>query len=124
MRVSEGRSMRRVIPLSLILWTTMAPATFAEPVSFPQRIWTRYESRDPRAGGEVVLWVERERIWYGASVRNYPNAMLFQPARYVEITQITPTEGSPPITAIEIGTVNGSTPDYYQFTGFLRLRMS
>jgi hypothetical protein len=96
----------------------------AELLPYPQRIWTRYEAADPRQGGEVIIWVEQERIWYGASARNLPNAMLFPPAEYVEVTQVTAFPRSPPVTTIEIKAQNSGTPTRYEFTGFLRLRLS
>jgi hypothetical protein len=87
-------------------------------IEFPQLIRTRYEAVDQKAGGQFVIWSEREKIFYGLDPK------LFPAARYVEITQVTPTVGSVTLTFIEIKTISGQTPDYLHLTGNVKFRVS
>jgi hypothetical protein len=50
--------------------------------------------------------------------------MLFPPAEYIEVTQVTAFPRSPPVTTLEIKAQNSVVPTRYEFTGFLRLRIS
>jgi hypothetical protein len=47
-------------------------------IEYPQVIRTRYEAADPKAGGNFVIWSEREKIFYGLDPKLYPAA------KYVE----------------------------------------
>lgn len=93
------------------------PAAAAE-IEYPQVIKARYEAVDPKDGGHFVIWSEREKIFYGLDPKIYPGA------RYVEVTQVTPSVGSITLTYIEIGTVARETPDYLYLTGNVRFRVS
>lgn len=90
----------------------------AAEIVYPQIVRTRYEAVDAKAGGNFVVWSEREKISYGLDAKLYPGA------RYVEITQITPTVGSITLTYVEVRTVVGQTPDYLYLTGNVRFRVS
>jgi len=37
----------------------------AQELKYPQIIKIRYEALDPDIGGQFMIWVEREKIWYG-----------------------------------------------------------
>jgi hypothetical protein len=84
----------------------------------PQVIKMRYEAQDPRVGGNFIVWVEREKIWYGLDPRLYPAA------RTVEVTHITPSPGAPLITVIAVTSINATTPDYFHIAGTARFRTS
>lgn len=86
--------------------------------SYPQVIKMRYEAADQRVGGHFIVWVEREKIWYGLDARLYPAA------RTVEITHITPSPGSPLLTVVAVTSINASTPDYFHLIGIARFRTS
>ena len=34
-------------------------------LKFPQIVTIKYEAPDPQTGGQFIIWVEREKIWYG-----------------------------------------------------------
>src|SRR5690349_3341433 len=77
--------------LRLMLGLVVVGASFwpsgvahAQEVKFPQLIQIRYEAVDQQAGGQFLIWVEREKIWYGLDPRLYP------PAKSVDVTTITP----------------------------------
>lgn len=79
---------------------------------------TRYEAVDSQKGGHVVIWFEREKIWYGLDTRLFPSAM------FAEVIHIIPAPGSPPVTYIEVRSLNAAVSDYYHVTGNVRLRTS
>src|SRR5258708_2768070 len=79
----------------------------AKEIKFPQLIQIRYEAVDLQAGGQFLIWVEREKIWYGLDPRLYP------PAKSVEVTTITPAQGSTSITMITVTRINSTVPDYF-----------
>lgn len=90
----------------------------ASQLEYPQIIHTQYEAVDQKAGGHFVLWSERERIFYGLDQKLFPGA------RYVDITQVTPSVGSMTLTYVEVRTVGSSTSDYLYLTGNVRFRVS
>jgi len=100
-----------------ILALGIQPA-FPGPIEYPQLIHTRYEAVDQKAGGHFVLWSEREKIFYGLDQKLFPGA------RYVEITQVTPSVGSITLTYVEVATVGSATADYLYLTGNVRFRVS
>lgn len=110
-------AIRGVVALGVLMLATPKPADAAE-IEYPQVVKVRYEAQDPKAGGNFVIWSEREKIQYGLDPR------LFPAARYVEVTQVTPSVGSITLTFIEVRTINGSTPDYLHLTGNVRFRVS
>ena len=106
--------------LLLFMALLLGPSRLAHAVDieYPQVIKVRYEALDPRAGGNFVIWSEREKIHYGLDPK------LFPAARYVEVTQVTPTVGSITLTFIEVRTITGPAPDYLHMTGNVRFRVS
>src|SRR5882757_1561004 len=72
----------------------------AQEVKFPQLIQIRYEAVDQQAGGQFLIWVEREKIWYGLDPRLYP------PAKSVDVTHITPAAGSTTLIMIAVTRIN------------------
>jgi hypothetical protein len=99
----------------MVSTTGFAPA---QELTFPQSIRIRYEAVDPRAGGHFVIWVEREKIWYGL------DSKLFPPAKSVEVTHVTPAPGSTTITFITVIGVNSDVPDYFHLSGNTRFKIS
>ncbi|KJC49525.1 hypothetical protein UP09_07070 [Bradyrhizobium sp. LTSP885] len=87
-------------------------------LEYPQIIHTQYEAIDQKAGGHFVLWSEREKIFYGLDQKLFPGA------RFVDVTQVTPTTGSITLTYVEVRTVGSTTSDYLYLTGNVRFRVS
>jgi hypothetical protein len=108
--------------LAILMWSIVGAATsldaVAQDISFPQIIRVRYEANDSKTGGNFIIWIDRDRIWHGLDQRLYPAA------RYVDITHITPSPGSPPITMIEVGGVNSQIPEYYHAAGIVRFKIT
>jgi hypothetical protein len=104
------------------LWLCAMPLSYApagaQDLQFPQIIHIRYEAQDQRAGGHFIVWVEREKIWYGLDSRLYPAA------KSVDVTHITPAPGSITITIVAVTNVNSNTPDYFHLSGNVRFRVS
>jgi hypothetical protein len=92
------------------------PGHAAEPAC--QVIHTRYEAADPRIGGHFIIWLDREKVWHGLDPRLYPAV------KYVDVTHLTPSPGSPPITVIEVTSVNSTVPEYYHLTGLARFKVT
>jgi hypothetical protein len=90
----------------------------AQELKFPQIITIKYEAKGSRAGGHFIIWVEREKIWYGLDPKIYPAA------RSVEVTHITPAPGSTTITMIAVTSVNSTMPDYFHLSGNVRFKIS
>src|ERR1700733_13825220 len=80
-------------------------------IDYPQIIKTRYEAADQKAGGNFVIWSEREKISYGLDPKLYPGA------RFVEVTQVTPSVGSTTLTYGEVRTEGNEISDYLYLTG-------
>jgi hypothetical protein len=93
-------------------WFANASAGAGE-IEYPQIVKTRYEAADQKAGGQFVVWSERERIYYGLDPKLYPAA------RYVEVIQVTPMPGSVTLTYVEVRTITASTSDYLYLSGNL-----
>jgi hypothetical protein len=113
--------MKRLAAVQLVLLFTLFASddqSFAGDIEYPQLIRTRYEAADPKAGGSFVIWSEREKISYGLDPKLYPAA------QYVDITQVTPTQGSVTLAFVEVKSVSGQTPDYIYLTGNLRFRVT
>ena len=111
------RFIRRLGVFLGIIGGSSAPAVAVE-TEYPQVIKTRYEAVDQKAGGQFVIWSEREKIFYGLDPKLYPGA------RFVEVTQVTPSVGSITLTFVEIRTVASQTSDYLYLTGSVRFRIS
>lgn len=108
-------------------WTIAAAVVLALPqfsspgvaqTSFPQVLRTRYEAADQKQGGHFIIWLEREKVYHGLDPRLYPAA------RYVEVTHVTPSPGSPIVTIVEVMPINATTPEYYHLAGIARFRMT
>jgi hypothetical protein len=106
---------RLLVVFGLIVSAHIASAIEVE---YPQVIKTRYEAVDQRTGGNFIIFSEREKIFYGLDPKLYPGA------RFVEVTQVTPTVGSITLTFVEIRTVASPTSDYIHLTGNVRFRIS
>lgn len=74
----------------------------SQELKFPQIIKIRYEALNPRVGGQFIIWVEREKIWYGL------DSKIFPAARSVDVTYVTPAPGSTTITFIAVTGVNST----------------
>ena len=105
-----------VVLIGATLW--LSPSAPAQELKYPQLIQIRYEALDPSVGGQFVIWVEREKIWYGLDPRLYPAA------RSVEVTHVTPAPGSITLTTIAVTRVNSTHPDYFHLTGNVRFKVS
>src|SRR4051812_23908398 len=90
----------------------------AQELKYPQVIKIRYEALDPDIGGQFIIWVEREKIWYGLDPRLYPAA------KSVEVTHVTPAPGSTTLTTIAVTKVKSSNPDYFHLSGNVRFKIS
>ena len=114
-------NMKRLIgSLAIFFGLIVGPSATAVAVEieYPQIIKTRYEAVDQKTGGSFVIFSEREKIFYGLDPKLYPGA------RFVEVTQITPTIGSTTLTFVEIRTVANPASDYIHLTGNVRFRIS
>ncbi|MGY3079884.1 hypothetical protein ACVWZZ_006292 [Bradyrhizobium sp. LM6.10] len=108
---------RSIAFLALVIWLGTQSAS-AGPIEYPQVIHTQYEAVDQKAGGHFVLWSERERIFYGLDQKLFPGA------RFVHITQVTPSVGSITLTYVEVRTVSSTSSDYLYLAGNVRFRVS
>jgi|GEM_PF-3233586 hypothetical protein len=90
----------------------------AEDLTYPQIIKMRYEALDLRTGGNFIIWVEREKIWYGLDPK------IFPAAKSVDVTHITPAPGTTTITFIAVTGVNSEVPDYFHLSGNIRFKVS
>jgi hypothetical protein len=90
----------------------------AAETTYPQVLRARYEATNPKTGGNFIIWLEREKMWHGLDPRLYP------PVKYVQVTHITPSPGSPLITVIELMPINSSTPEFYHLAGIVRFRVT
>ncbi len=86
-------------------------------VTYPTVVHTRYEAIDPKIGGQFVIWLDREKIWHGLDPR-------LPPVKYVDVTHLTPSQGSGPITIIEVTPINSTNPEFYHFTGLVRFKVT
>lgn len=112
-------SIRREFAAILTLLAVWSPAAAsAQELKFPQIIQIKYEAKDPRIGGHFIIWVEREKIWYGLDPKLYP------PAKSVEVTHVTPAPGSTTITMITVTSVSSGVPDYFHLSGNVRFKVS
>lgn len=113
------------------LATLMLLATFwlnqmaaAEELKFPQIITIHYEAKDPHTGGQFIIWVEREKIWYGLDAKYGADTKVFPSAKSVAITHITPAPGTTTITMITVTSINSAIPDYFHLSGNVRFKIS
>jgi hypothetical protein len=90
----------------------------AAELTYPQVLRARYEATNPKTGGNFIIWLDREKMWHGLDPRLYP------PVKYVQVTHITPSPGSPIITVIELMPINSSTAEFYHLAGIVRFRVT
>lgn len=107
----------------LATWWLGQTAT-AQELKFPQIITIHYEAKDPRAGGQFIIWIEREKIWYGLDSKYGADTKIFPAAKSVEVVHITPAPGTTTITMITVTSVGSAIPDYFHLSGNVRLKIS
>jgi len=105
-----------VVAVLLTCWP--ASLGHAQKLSFPQIIKVRYEAVGLRVGGQFIIWVEREKVWYGL------DAKIFPAAKAVDVTHITPAPGTTTITLITVIGINSAVPDYFHLSGNARFKIS
>jgi hypothetical protein len=110
------RRVLRSLPFAAALCALAWPLAGQE-LKYPQVIHYRYEANDPK-GGHFLLWVEREKIWYGLDPRLYPAA------KSVDVTHVTPGSGQSTITTVAVTPINGATPDYFHLLGIVRFKIT
>ena len=116
--MSALRIARVIVVASLSFFSMLVSTAGTQELKYPQVIRVRYEAQDPRVGGHFIVWVEREKIWYGLDSKLYPAA------KSVEVTHVTPTPGSITLTIIAVTNVNSNTPDYFHLSGNVRFKVS
>jgi hypothetical protein len=52
------------------------------------------------------------------------NPRLYPAVKYVDVTHLTPSPGSPPITLIEVIPINSTTPEFYHLAGIVRFKVT
>jgi hypothetical protein len=111
---------------TIILLTTLwfNNASPAQDLKFPQIITIHYEAKDPHIGGQFIIWVEREKIWYGLDSKYGADTKVFPSAKSVEVTHITPAPGTTTITIITVTSVGSAIPDYFHLSGNVRFKIS
>jgi hypothetical protein len=102
----------------LLIAIGLSAPTGAQDLKYPQIIKIRYEAQDPRTGGHFIIWVEREKIWYGLDSKLYPAA------KSVEVTHVTPAAGSITLTTIAVTSLNSNNPDFFHLSGNVRFKIS
>jgi hypothetical protein len=102
----------------MVLLLNLGQVARAGDLSYPIVIHTRYTAVDPRAGGDFTIWLEHEKDWHGRDARLYP------PVIYVDVTHLTPSPGSPPVTIIEVMPLNSATPEFYHLAGIVRFKVT
>lgn len=109
----------RIVLIAAIVGSVLsgiAPAP-AQDIRYPQIIQFRYEAVDQRNGGQLLIWAEREKIWYGLDPR-------LPAAKIVEVTHVTPTQGSVTLTTIAVTTISSAVPDYFHLSGNVRFKVT
>jgi hypothetical protein len=110
--------LRRLAAAAIALLPMSPGPGGAAEIDYPQVIHTRYAAKDQHAGGFLVVWVEREKIFYGLDPKLYPAA------RYVDVTHVTPAPGTTTLTFIEVLTVSSDVPEFFHLSGNVRFRIS
>jgi hypothetical protein len=110
--------MKRLIGILTVFCGLIAGSTaaaVASQIEYPQIIKTHCEAVDQKIGGSFVIFSECANIFFGLDAKLLPGA------RFVGVTQITPTAGSDTPTSVEIRTVASPVSDYIHLTGNVRL---
>jgi hypothetical protein len=113
-----------LILVILLASVSLNHASSAQELKFPQIITIRYEAKDPHSGGQFIIWVEREKIWYGIDSKYGADTKIFPSAKTVDVMHITPAPGTTTITIITVTSVNSDTPDYFHLSGNVRFKIS
>lgn len=102
------------------LFTAMLPlrTVNAQETAFPQIARVRYEAKDLKTSGNFMNWIDRNRIWHDLGQRLYPAV------RYVEIRQVTPSTGSPPIMMVEGRPSELFHAEFYHAAGIVRFKVT
>jgi hypothetical protein len=120
-------SVRLFVPTCRLLFAAFAAILFtasntdngnAAEITYPQLIRTRYEAVDSKVGGHFIIWLDREKVYHGLDPRLYPAV------KYVDVTHVTPAPGSPPITLIEVTSINSIVPEFYHIAGVVRIKVT
>ena len=117
-----SRSSRCSLPLLIVVVVILAighvSSARAQELTFPRIIKIHYEAVDPHVGGQFIVWMERERIFYGLDPKISPAA------KSVDVTYITPAPGSTTIILISVLAINSGNPDYFHLSGNTRFKIS
>lgn len=120
-----ARGFRRGVCGTLVAGATVLSAmifltasAIPQELKFPQIITIHYQAKDPRNGGQFIIWVEREKIFYGL------DSKLFPAAKSVDVTYITPAPGTTTLTLIAVVGLNSTAPDYFHLSGNVRFKVS
>ena len=119
---SHRRNWFGVAVLTAMLLCTGAASP--QQLKFPQIITIHYEAKDPHIGGQFIIWVEREKIWYGLDAKYGQDSKIYPAAKSVQVTHITPAPGTTTITMITVMSVNSPIPDYFHLSGNVRFKIS
>jgi hypothetical protein len=112
-----SRLLRLFVATAIVVTTCHPNPAASQELKFSQIIKIRYEAIDPYRGGQFVVWVEREKIFYGLDPK-------MPAARSVDVTYITPSPGSTTIILISVIRVNSTSPDYFHLSGNTRFKIS
>jgi hypothetical protein len=110
-----GCTAAAVVACALALST---PRAAAQEAAYPHIIHVRYEAVDAKIGGNFIIWLEREKVWHGMDPRLYPAV------KYVDVTHLTPSPGSPSISIVEVTNINSTTPEFYHVVGIVRFKVT
>jgi len=118
------RNQHRLWLFATLTTMSLSCASMAQELKFPQIITIHYSAKDPNAGGQFVIWVEREKIWYGLDAKYGQDSKIYPAAKSVEVTYITPAPGTTTLTIITVFSINSTIPDYYHLSGNVRFKIS
>ena len=111
----------RLLPLivgaAIVAATCYPNSATSQEFKFPQIIKIRYEAIDPHRGGQFIVWVEREKIFYGLDPK-------MPAARSVDVTYITPAPDSTTVILISVIGIDSTSPDYFHLSGNTRFKIS
>src|ERR1700733_4410759 len=96
----------------------------AEELKFPQIISIHYEAKNPQTGGQFIIWVEREKIFYGLDTKYNADTKVFPGAKSVDVVHITPAAGTTTLTMLTVVSINSTVPDYFHLSGNVRFKIS
>jgi hypothetical protein len=122
------KSPRRIVGLAGLLCLLATLLLFhpaqAEDLKFPQIITIHYEAQNPQTGGQFIIWVEREKIFYGLDTKYNADTKVFPGAKSVDVVHITPSTGTTTLTVVTVVSINSTVPDYFHLSGNVRFKIS